>query len=501
MSGKVGNNLFRASGVVASSAIEFDDDQIQSNIAMLGFKVAVNGSLVRYNLVDQSIDEYFDTSGVDASASVNERRVDTGSGANFYYDGEATVTPTVTTDADSTAVDGDYTVYKWTTVTASGDYTNDTTQDHEWLVVGGGGGGGGALQSADAGGAGGAGGYRTGTAIELTADTTYAITVGAGGAGATGNPDGTAGGDSILSGSDITTITSTGGGFGSNAAGGASGDGGSGGGGGASQDGGAGNTPAITQYTGAGETTTVQGFAGADGTGGPAANGGGGASAVGGQEDAQPSGGGGFGGAGSDNDITGETVGYAGGGGGGAFNGDTGMTATDGGGKGGRGNNGPSGQSPGTNGQANTGGGGGGAGSTSASSSTGGTGGSGVVILRRKTAVTSDGGDMTLQSTDVTATSTPTYGEFVTLIENAHGTATLNTDIKGYISRDSGSNFTQGTLADEGSWGTNKKILAFHDLDISGQPAGTSMCYKITTHNQSAASKETRVYATSLGWR
>ena len=53
----------------------------------------------------------------------------------------------------------------------------------------------------------------------------------------------------------------------------------------------------------------------------------------------------------------------------------------------------------------------------------------------------------------------------------------------------------------EGTWGTNKKILAFHDLDISGQPSGTSMCYKITTHNQSAGSKETKIHATSIGWK
>ena len=88
----------------------------------------------------------------------------------------------------------------------------------------------------------------------------------------------------------------------------------------------------------------------------------------------------------------------------------------------------------------------------------------------------------------------------VTLIEDASGTAPLNTDIKGYISRDSGTTFTQGTLVNEGSWGTNKKVLAFHNLDISGQPAGTSMCYKITTHNQSAGSKVTRIHATSYGW-
>ena len=30
---------------------EYDDSVVQSNIAMLGFKVAVNGSLTRYNLV------------------------------------------------------------------------------------------------------------------------------------------------------------------------------------------------------------------------------------------------------------------------------------------------------------------------------------------------------------------------------------------------------------------------------------------------------------------
>ena len=87
------------------------------------------------------------------------------------------------------------------------------------------------------------------------------------------------------------------------------------------------------------------------------------------------------------------------------------------------------------------------------------------------------------------------------LIEDGAGTATLNTDVKAYISRDSGSNFTQGTLVDEGTWGSSsKRIVAFHNLDISGQPSGTSVCYKITTHNQSV-SKETRIHAVSHGWK
>ena len=114
---------------------------------------------------------------------------------------------------------------------------------------------------------------------------------------------------------------------------------------------------------------------------------------------------------------------------------------------------------------------------------------------------TASGGNLTSQSTDTTAsTANPDYGDLIILMENIAGTATLNTDIKGYISEDSGSTFTQGTLVDEGTWGTStKKVIAFHDLDISAQ-TGSAMCYKITTHNQSV-SKHTAIHAVSLGWK
>ena len=495
MSGTVGDNLFRASGVVASSATTYDDDVIQSDIALLGFYVAVNGSLVRYNLVDQSIDEYFDTSGVDASASVNDERSDA---SPFYYYGGATVTPTVTQNADAVTTDGDYTVYKWTTVTASGAYNINTTQSHEWLVIGGGGGGG-----ASNGAGGGAGGYRTGTALSLTADEDYTITIGDGGAGVS-TGIGNVGSNSIISGTGITTITSSGGGYGGADAS-AGGDGGSGGGAGYSGSTAGGSAIAITPYTGAGETTTVQGFDGRDAAGaGPpqwGAGGGGGASET--PTDTPTSNKGGDGGIGVQNDIveTDTDVWYAGGGGGGthgnytvAGNFGTGANGRTqgGGGFGGASDNTTGGYSNATDG---TGGGGGGL-----RGSTSGTGGSGILVLRRLTSSVSTGLDLTLQSTDVTAESEPDYADIVMLIENAYGTATLNTDIKAYVSEDSGVTFTQGTLVDEGSWGTNRKILSFHDLDISAQ-SGTSMCYKITTHNQSAESKETRIYATSIGWR
>ena len=74
-----------------------------------------------------------------------------------------------------------YSWYKWTTTTAAGSYTTDTAQDYEYLVIGGGGGGG-----YDGGGGGGAGGYRTATGFPVAATTIGSITVGRGGAGASG---------------------------------------------------------------------------------------------------------------------------------------------------------------------------------------------------------------------------------------------------------------------------------------------------------------------------
>ena len=462
---------------------EYDDDQIQSNIAMLGFYVAVNGSLVRYNLVDQSIDEYFDTSGVDASASTNERRV--ASGSNYYYEGTASTSPSVTEDADATGTDGDYSWYKWTAAGA-GSYVNDTTQDHEYLVVAGGGGG-----SANNGGGGGAGGLLTATGLSLTGGNTYTPTVGAGAAGASGS-QASNGTNSTLAGTGISTLTAVGGG-------------GAGGGGGTCDgaDGGSGGGDCYSSTSGGGGAGTEGqgnigghgGGAGGDGEAG--AGGGGGAGAVGANGTTSVGGNGGIGVA-SDIIETGTDVWYAGGGGGSVANTDSDGGNQDGGDNGftkGGGGKGTNTSTTDIDGIANTGGGGGGL-----DNGTGGTGGLGVIILRRLTSSVGPGGDLTLQSTDVTAEASPTYGEFVTLIENAYGTATLNTDIKGYVSRDSGVTFTQGTLVDEGTWGTNKKILGFHDLTITGS-AGTSMCYKIETLNQSAASKETRIYATSIGWK
>ena len=75
-----------AAGVVDTSDLEDD-------IALLGFRVASNGSLAKYNLVDQTVDDFQDTSGVDASASTGENRDASGK----YYSGYTEGTPVATT--------------------------------------------------------------------------------------------------------------------------------------------------------------------------------------------------------------------------------------------------------------------------------------------------------------------------------------------------------------------------------------------------------------------
>ena len=102
-------------------------------------------------------------------------------------------------------------------------------------------------------------------------------------------------------------------------------------------------------------------------------------------------------------------------------------------------------------------------------------------------------------STTTTAKTQPTKASGLVMIENAGGTAVPNTDIKLYASRDA-STYTQGTLVDEATWGTNKKVLAFNDLDITGQPAGTSMRWKIEWANQ-ATDKNTRIHGVALMWK
>ena len=463
MSGSVTDNVGRASGVIeAPAAVSLDG--VNDDIAILGFRTASNGSLAKYNLVDQTIDDFQDATGVDDSNSTSALRDGTGK----YYAGDTTPTGGAITSYSSGGTD--YTVHSFT---SSGTFKNGGSGTLDIFVLAGGGGGGGAR-----GGGGGGGGFLT-YASESVAAGSHTVTVGLGGSGGS-SAQGSDGGNSQF-GSLTASDGGGGGGYGASEATTAGRDGGSGGGSSTSGEHAGGTATAGQGYNG--------GQSAGGGAGGYGGSGGGGAGAVGtGGAGSEVSG---AGGTGTSNDYrTGSGVNYGGGGGGSSSTQSGGAGGTGGGGTGS--NNSVDG-TVGTDGL----GGGGGAGAYS-SNTTGKDGGDGIVVVRFVEDSMTAIADMTLVSTSTTAEATPTKGDIVMTYTDGAGTATVNTDLKAYVSRDDGTTYTQVTLASQGTTGGHT-ILTAHDVDISGQPSGTSMRYKITTHNQSA-SKETRIQAISLGW-
>jgi hypothetical protein len=99
-----------------------------------------------------------------------------------------------------------------------------------------------------------------------------------------------------------------------------------------------------------------------------------------------------------------------------------------------------------------------------------------------------------LISNSVTADTTPSSARIV-LFEEDVDAITLNTDLKAYVSRDGGTTYTQVTLENEGYYAVSKNILAGL-ADISGQPSGTSMKYKIETLNN----KTLKLHGAGVNW-
>ena len=105
---------------------------------------------------------------------------------------------------------------------------------------------------------------------------------------------------------------------------------------------------------------------------------------------------------------------------------------------------------------------------------------------------------MTLVSNSTTAEAVPTKGDVVLTYTNNAGTAALNTDLIASVSRDNGTTYTAVTLTGQGTTG-GQTIASASGVDISGQPSGTSMVWKVATANQSG-SKKTFLNGVSLGW-
>ena len=257
----------------------------------------------------------------------------------------------------------------------------------EYLVIGGGGSGGtpgGSVgQNTWGAGGGGAGGFLTGNMV-LT-NTSYGVSVGAGGVapsyGSNFTNRGANGGNSTFA--DVTALGGGGGGGGENSFSGVGASGGSGGGGG-------------SKYSNAGGSgTSGQGFGGGNARNGDTssagdrtAGGGGGGAGGAGSTPASGTSIAGNGGAGLASSISGTSVTYAGGGGGGARDLYGGQAAGSGGsGGGGAGST----QGAAASGIDGLGGGGGGAGADGK----GGDGGDGIVIVRYKGNAAGTGGSVT----------------------------------------------------------------------------------------------------------
>ena len=104
----------------------------------------------------------------------------------------------------------------------------------------------------------------------------------------------------------------------------------------------------------------------------------------------------------------------------------------------------------------------------------------------------------TLISNSQTAQTAPTTGRLMIYEEASTGTITLDTDLKGYVSRDGGTTYTQTPLTLDTTYETGKRLVS-GSVDISGQPSGTNMKYKIETLNQSVT-KVCRLHGASLLW-
>ena len=500
-------------------------DNTNFNISLLGFKMAVNEGLTVFNLVDGVVDEFNDESGTDEAE-----------GSNDYYQSEddfytnnstplcnsAGFTMTTTTEPDtstagtnpgySTATPATYTVP--TCISSVGVY-----------IWGAGGSGAGSAVTTSNGGGG--GGFSSGN-LSVTAGQTLKIIAGEGGArnsgsvgrayfrGGVGSPapnSGNGGGLSVVHTGCIPSypvpaafvpslymIAGSGGG-------GNNGFGGSGGGlqGDVGRDqneqtNAIGYAPPGVDFENGGGGSQSQGGQGGIAEGSPTANSG--ELLIGGDggslNSCQQGGGGGagyYGGGGG----TSHPQGFGSGGGGSAYIGNPlvscGSTEEGGGSPATRTGGGTTSPlyvacGPGTP----VGNGDGGFGPANPDFYTG---GDGYVLITSSGSLFAQpgGGSSTIVSSTFTSTSVATSSRIVVFEENVD-TPTLNTDIIASVSRDGGATFTNATLADSGYvTGSSGQRILTGQADISGQPSGQSMRWKLALANNTV-----KIHGVSLQW-
>ena len=515
---------------LAGSTVEALKRPVQDNIALLGFKMAVNDGLTVFNLVDGIVDEFHDESGTDEAEGSN----DTYCASSDYYINSTNPTGVSSCVSGAFGLQDHFTTTgqsfspapAFTSVSLEspnavgtmGSFTVPAGMTSVNVKVWGAGGGGGEAPTYGGGG----GGFSSGT-LAVTGGQTLRVISGLGGqrggisgavtqflngglsdivpgAGPAGPQAGAGGGLSGVFNADLVPLSApqysapqayiiagSGGGGSGNMEGGAGG--GTGGDAGGQQ----------TEQTNAAGSGTRAGGGGDQEQGGQASVGQGsgclaadGSLFAGGRAGKYPSLTAVYGGGGA---------GYYGGGGGGRASG----PSADGSGGGGSGYIGhPQITSGATEeGQGDVSGGTADpywpnletiCGSNDISSFTDDAGGGpGFVLMTGSAPATTT--STTIISNAFSAGSVPTTSRIVVFEENV-ASPTLNTDIIASISRDGGSNFTTATLSDSGYvTGSSGQRILTGTATISGQPSGQSMRWKLALANNAV-----KIHGVALQW-
>ena len=104
--------------------------------------------------------------------------------------------------------------------------------------------------------------------------------------------------------------------------------------------------------------------------------------------------------------------------------------------------------------------------------------------------------NMTLLSDAFTADTVPTVGRIHVQI-SPQVAITINTDFTAEISRDGGTTFATATLALTQTLADGTLAYEDNDVDLTGQPSGGQMVYRLKTLNL----KEIRIHGTVLQWK
>jgi len=475
-------------------------DREYNNIGLLGFKMAVNESLTVFNLVDGVVDEFNDESGTDEAEGSNDTYC---ASSDFYSN---SLSGCISAGFSLTAITEPDTSTAGTNPAQNsgqmGTFTVPCAMTSLNIQVWGAGGGGSSAPLP--GGHGGGGGYAEGT-LAVTGGQSIKVIAGEG-----GRSPSTAGGGGLPSPQNRSFLnggrgTDSGTPSGASSGGGLSGTfstdliplsqpqysaptayvvAGSGGGGG--------GQPAQQGGAGGGLTGCRAGTPGTESTSNSGQLGGGGGQSSGG-----------IGGEGAPTGCTpgslfrgGDSVGNVTSGGGAGYYGGGGGNDQDTGGGGSSYYGHPQVTSGSTEeGSGQSGGGTGQPGyvacTNEGKASPNGVGEDGYVLM---TGSFSTAQNTTIVSESFTSTSVATNARIVVFEENID-TPTLNTDIIASVSRD-GTNFTTATLSDSGYvTGSSGQRILTGQADISGQPSGQSMRWKLQLANN-----QVKIHGVSLSW-